>query len=86
MHSRPPKHLPERQTIIWLLVEMAVYAVFVFLYFLLVWHFLRDWFKELFEGHRTVYAFAALGFMIVQAALLELVTTGLFRLIRGKLK
>ena len=86
MQTESSNRLPEKQAIAWLLVEMAVYAVFVFLYFLLVLHFLRDWFKELFDEHKTLYAFAALGFMIVQAALLEVVTTSLFRLIRGKLK
>lgn len=86
MHKESPKRLPDSQTVIWLLVEVAVYSAFVFVYYLLVLHFLRGWIKELYDAHKTLYAVVALGLIIAQAALLEFVTTGLFRLIRGKSK
>lgn len=84
MPQEKPKRAPDRQTIIWLLVELAVYSVFVFLYFMLALHFWGGWIKHLFDTHKALYAIVALGLMAGQAVLLELVTSGLFRLIRGK--
>ena len=84
MEKPAAKHSTGASTVLRLLVEMVVYAVFVFAYYLVVLHFLLGWFEELFEAHKTLYAVASLGVIIAQAVLLELVTTGLFRLIRGK--
>ena len=64
------------------LVELIVYAVFVFAYFFLVLHFLGDWVKHLFDGNRTLYAVVALGLIITQGVALEALTTALLRLIR----
>jgi hypothetical protein len=66
------------------LVELAVYAVFVFAYFFLVLHFLGGWIKHIFDQNRTLYAFVALGLIIVQGVALEMLTTGLLRVIRGR--
>ena len=66
------------------LIELAVYAVFVVVYFVLVLHFLGDWFKDLFDHHRWGYAAAGLAAVLTQAAVLEVVTTGLLRFIRSK--
>jgi hypothetical protein len=66
------------------LVELALYAVFVFAYFFAVLHFFHGWLKQLFDDHKTIYAVVALGLMVGQALLLELVTAGLFWLTRGK--
>jgi len=73
-------------TVVWYLVEMTVYALFVFAYYLAVLHASRGWLKELFDTHKAIYAVVALALIIGQVVLLELVTTGLFRLIRGKFK
>ncbi len=56
------------------LVELAIYAVLVFTYFLLVLHFLTGWFLELFEQHRLEYAVAGLAVVIGQAVGLGYVT------------
>ncbi len=66
------------------LIEMAVYAVFVFVYFFLVLHFLGGWLKAMFDQHRNVYAVVALALMIAQGVLLEMLTTALFNVIRRK--
>jgi len=66
------------------LVELAVYAVFVFAYFFLVLHFLGSWIKHIFDQNKTLYAFAALGLIIGQGVGLEMLTTGLLRLIRTR--
>jgi hypothetical protein len=73
-------------TVGWYLVEMAVYAVFVLAYYLAVLHTSSGWLKELFDGNKPLYAVVALALIVGQVVLLELVTTGLFRLIRGKSK
>lgn len=65
-------------------IELAVYSVFVFLYFLLVLHFLGGWLKELFDGHRASYAAAGLVVVLVQAAALEILTSSLLKFIRSK--
>ncbi len=66
------------------LIELVVYAGLVFGYFFLVLHFLGTWLHQLFEQKRTVYAFVALGLIVSQGVLLEMLTTGLLRLIRGE--
>jgi hypothetical protein len=73
-------------TVAWYLVEMAIYAVFVLAYYLAVLHSSRGWLKQLFDAHKTIYAVVSLALIVGQVVLLELVTTGLFRLLRGKNK
>lgn len=63
---------------VWLLVQTGIYAIFVFLYYFLVLHFLGGWLKGLFDDKRTVYAVVALALMIGQGILLELLTGWLF--------
>jgi hypothetical protein len=69
---------------IWLLIEIVVYAIFVFAYYFLVLHFLGNWLKGLFDHHRAAYAVVALALMIAQGALLELLTAWLFARVRPK--
>jgi hypothetical protein len=64
------------------LVELIVYAVFVFAYFFLVLHFLGNWVKHIFDENRTLYAAVALGLIIMQGVALEALTTALLRVIR----
>ena len=66
------------------LVELAVYALFVFVYFFLVLHFLGGWIKHIFDQNKTLYAFVALGLIIAQGVGLEMLTTGLLRVIRSR--
>ena len=73
-------------TVAWYLVEMVIYAGFVFGYYLAVLHSSRGWLKQLFDGDKSLYAVVALALVVGQVVLLELVTAGLFRLIRGKTK
>lgn len=76
------RKLPELGAFLW---ELAVYAVFVFAYFLLVLHFLGGWLDQTFHHHRTVYAVVAPALMITQGVLLEMLTTALFNVIRYKI-
>jgi len=70
----------------WYLVEIAIYAIFIFVYYWVVLHPSRGWLKELFDQHKSLYGVLALVLVIAQAVVFELVTTGLFKLIRGKSK
>lgn len=82
-----PTNVPNRNlTLVWYLVEIAIYTVFIFAYYWAVLHPSSGWLKELFDEHKSIYGVLALVLVIAQAVLLELVTTGLFRLIRGKSK
>lgn len=66
------------------LMELAVYAVFVFAYFFLVLHFLGGWIKQVFDQNKTLYGFVALALIIVQGVALEMLTTTLLRVIRSR--
>ncbi len=79
--ARPP---PETARPRWFLIELVVYAVFVVAYYFLVLHFLGHTLKRLFDDHKAEYAFLALGLMVAQGVLLELITGWLLKFIRGK--
>jgi hypothetical protein len=66
------------------LIELAVYAVLVVVYFFLVLCFLGEWLYRLEIHHRYTYAGVAILLIIGQAVVLENVTTLLLRLIRGR--
>ena len=64
-------------------VELLVYAVLVTAYFFAVLHFLGGWLMRLATEHIHTYAIVAILLIIGQAVVLEAVTTGLMRLLRG---
>ena len=73
-----------RRTLFSFLIELLVYSVLVIGYFFLVLHLLGPWLFNLDKEHIRLYAITAVGLIIVQAVLLEWLTTLLFRLIRGR--
>jgi hypothetical protein len=72
----------KKSTLFQLIVELAVYAVSITVYLILVLHFLVDWLKELFTKQPVVYAFVAILLMIGQAVGLERLTSSLIHLTR----
>jgi hypothetical protein len=64
-------------------VELLVYAVLVTAYFFAVLHFLGGWLMRLATERIHTYAIVAILLIIGQAVVLEAVTTGLLRLLRG---
>jgi hypothetical protein len=66
------------------LIELAIYAVLVVLYFLFVLHFLGTWLHGLAMHHRYAYASLAIALIIGQAVVLESLTTFLLRMIGGR--
>ena len=68
------------------LLELAIYGVLVVIYFFLVLHFLGDWLARLFHEQRTFYAVISVALIIGQAVLLQALTSGLLRFVRGRLE
>jgi hypothetical protein len=66
-----------------LLTEVLIFGLLVAAYFFLVLHFLGTWLKELFDSNRTLYAFIALGTMIVQGVGLEIFTNFIIKFIKS---
>ncbi len=66
------------------LVEFVVYAALVAGYYFLVLHFLGGWLNDLFHRERHVYAGVALGLIIGQGLLLELLTRALLAWIKPR--
>ena len=65
-------------------IEIAIYAVLVTAYVLLVLHFMGGWLRGLYDDHRHLYAAMTLVLMFGQGAMLELLTAALLRLARHR--
>lgn len=68
----------------WFALELAVYAGLVTGYYLLVLKFLGSWLYGLFQNERQTYAGMALGLIIAQGFLLELLTRALLSWIKPR--
>jgi hypothetical protein len=62
------------------LAELILYSALVAGYFAAVLHFLGNWVYDLFQHDRKLYAFVALGLIITQGFLLEVLTRALLEL------
>ena len=56
-------------------IEVLVYSILVVGYFFLVLRFLGEPLEKLYTNNLTLYAFVALGLIVVQGAVLEIVTS-----------
>jgi len=65
-----------------LLIEIIIYSILVFVYYLLVLRWLGDWFMMIFDTNLVYYAVAGLGMIFIQAVLLDFVTSYLMKLIK----
>ena len=74
----------QRRTLFAFFSELAIYAVFVVVYFFLVLHFLGGWLARLDKESVKLYGLVCLFLIIGQAVILEWLTTFLFRLLRGR--
>lgn len=66
------------------LLEILVYAGLVAGYYFLVLHTLGDWLNHWFQADPKLYAFMALGLIIGQGVLLEILTRLLLALIKSR--
>ena len=66
-------------------VQMVIYGVLVSIYLYLVWRYLGDWLLTLYQDNLPLYAVVCLVFIVVQAVVLDTVTTFIMdRLAIGK--
>jgi hypothetical protein len=65
------------------MIELVIYGALVTGYFFAVLHYLGGWLVRLETQHIRVYAVVAILLIIGQAVVLEAVTTGLMRMLRG---
>jgi len=66
------------------LIELVVYAALVVGYFFLILNFLGDWLYRLFETNHRLYAAVALGLIVVQGIVLEVLTRALLSFIKPR--
>ena len=66
------------------LIDLTVYGILVFTYFILVLQFFGTWLTDLFDHHRVGYAVVAIALMVTQAAGLEVISHFVLKLVRGK--
>jgi len=65
-----------------LLIEIIIYGVLIFGYYLMVLRWLDDWLMSIFQSDLVLYAVTGLGLIVVQAALLDMVTSFLMKYIK----
>jgi hypothetical protein len=73
-----------RKALISFSIEIVIYAGLVVAYFFLVLHFLGGWLSHLDKQNIKLYGLVSIGLIIGQAVVLEMVTTFLIRLLRGR--
>jgi hypothetical protein len=65
-----------------LIIEMLIYGLLLVVYFFAVLRLLGDWLMDLFQNQLVVYSVVGLVLIVVQAVVLETVTSFLVRLLR----
>jgi hypothetical protein len=65
-----------------MLIEILIYGALLVVYFLLVLRFLGDWLFNLFNSNLVVYSIIGLGLLVVQAVVLEIITSFLMDFLR----
>ncbi len=65
-----------------LLIEIVIYGILIFAYYLGVLRWLDDWLMSLFQNNLIFYSVTGLGLIVVQAALLDFVTSFILKYIK----
>jgi hypothetical protein len=65
-----------------LLIEIVIYSILIFGYYLLVLRWLDDWLMMIFNTNLVYYAFVGLSMILIQAVLLDFVTSFLMKFIK----
>ncbi len=65
-----------------LMIEIIIYSILIFGYYLIVLRWLDDWLLSIFQSNLVMYAVTGLGLIVIQAALLDFVTSFLMRYIK----
>ncbi len=72
------QQVPFKQLIRNFLIEMAVYGVLLVIYFYVALRYLGEPLARLFNSSLVAYGFIGLGLIVIQAVVLEFVTSLLF--------
>ncbi len=65
-----------------LLIEIVIYGILIFAYYLVVLRWLDDWLMSLFQNNLIFYTVTGLGLIVVQAAFLDFVTSLILKYIK----
>ena len=65
-----------------LLLEIVIYSILIFGYYMLVLRYLDTWLVEMFNTNLVTYAFVGLGLIFTQAVVLDLITSYLMKYIK----
>jgi len=65
-----------------LLIEIIIYGFFIYGYYMLVLRFLDDWLMTIFHTNLVNYSLVGLGLIVIQAILLDFITSYLMKFIR----
>ena len=76
------KKLEPRKLFRNLLVEILIYSVLIFGYYLIVLRYLDDWLLSLFQSSLSFYSLIGIGMIIIQAVLLDFVTSFLLKYLK----
>jgi hypothetical protein len=64
------------------LIELVVYGALVLAYFFLVLKLLGGWLQSIYHDDRRLYAAVALGLIVCQGIVLEIITTALLSVVK----
>jgi hypothetical protein len=65
-----------------LLIEIVIYSILIFAYYLVVLRWLDDWLMSLFQNNLIFYTVTGLSLIVVQAAFLDFVTSFILKYIK----
>ena len=65
-----------------MLIEIIIYSLLIFGYYLLALRWMGDWMASVFNSNLYLYAFSGLFLIITQAVLLEMLTSFLMKYIK----
>ena len=66
------------------ILELVLYTILLSIYFFFVLYYLGDWFKDLYDHNRILFAAVALLIMIGQTVGLQAISSLLVRMVSGK--
>ena len=75
---------PLARSVGWFLIELSLYAALVAAYYFLVLKFLGGWLYNLYQQDRRNYAGIALGLIMAQGVLLEMLTRALLSWVKPR--
>jgi hypothetical protein len=76
------KKMEPRKLLRNLVIEIIIYSLLIFGYYMLVLRWLGDWISDMFSADLYLYAFAGLVLIFVQAVLLDILTSFLMKYVK----